>query len=156
MHVIARSNHAICQSFFTVLRVTSVAARRSTALVFTRTCSTQSRFSEVPRFASNSRPFSLAIAPPARFASPGTKRFPARSEISSRISLCSLISHLNQCHLGTISIALYPISWLQRAEHEHTTPPRLQARLPPVVIPLALSPAKEAERGICFPTPRLR
>src|SRR6267378_5270883 len=60
MQVIARSSQAICQSFFTVRRVTSVCARRSTALVLTRTFSTQSRFSGIPRLAVSSRPASNA------------------------------------------------------------------------------------------------
>src|SRR5712672_1831732 len=60
MQVMARSSHAICQSFFTVRRVTKVCARRSTALVLTRTFSIQSRFSGIPRFAVNSRPPSNA------------------------------------------------------------------------------------------------
>src|SRR5208337_1811377 len=83
MQVMARSIQAICQSFFTVRRVTRVAARRSTALVFTRTCSSQSRFSEVPRFGASGRPFNTAIAvelPP----SAGTMRWPCLSVISSR------------------------------------------------------------------------
>src|SRR5712671_2510475 len=60
MQVMPRSSHAICQSFFTVRRVTKVCARRSTALVLTRTFSIQSRFSGIPRFAVNSRPPSNA------------------------------------------------------------------------------------------------
>src|SRR5712671_6705465 len=60
MQVMARSSQAICQSFFTVRRVTKVWARRSTALVLTRTFSIQSRFSGIPRFAVNSRPESNA------------------------------------------------------------------------------------------------
>ncbi len=58
MHAIARSSHAAWLSFFTVRRATSVAVRRSTALVFTRTWSTQSRFSAMRRLASSVRPFS--------------------------------------------------------------------------------------------------
>jgi hypothetical protein len=57
MQAMARSSHAAWVSFFTVRRVTSVAARRSTALVFTRTWSTQSRFSGMRRLASRVRPF---------------------------------------------------------------------------------------------------
>src|SRR6267143_842916 len=60
MQVMARSSHAICQSFFTVRRVTKVCARRSTALVLTRTFSIQSRFSGIPRLTVNSRPASNA------------------------------------------------------------------------------------------------
>src|SRR6267154_2031365 len=60
MQVIARKSQAICQSFFTVRRVTKVCARRSTALVLTRTFSIQSRLSGIPRFAVNPRPPSNA------------------------------------------------------------------------------------------------
>src|SRR5580693_6045276 len=63
MQEIARSSHAICQSFFTVRRVPSVAARRSTALVLTRTSATQSKFSGTPRFPLSGRPYNVAIAP---------------------------------------------------------------------------------------------
>ena len=59
MHVIARRSQAICQSFFTVRRVTRVCARRSTALVLTRTFSTQSRFRGMPRLGWSSLPPSL-------------------------------------------------------------------------------------------------
>ena len=48
MQVMARSSQAACHSFFTVRRVGRVAARRSTALRFTRTASTQSRSSGMP------------------------------------------------------------------------------------------------------------
>ncbi len=48
MQAMAFRSQAICQSFLTVRRVTSVAARRSTALVLTRTASTQSRFKGMP------------------------------------------------------------------------------------------------------------
>src|SRR5215471_4249796 len=61
MHVMARRSQAICHSFFTVRRVTRVAARRSTALVLMRTLSTQSRLSEVPRLAVSSLPCSVAM-----------------------------------------------------------------------------------------------
>src|SRR5207237_8556239 len=62
MHVIARSSHAACHSFFTVRRVTSVCARRSTALVLTRTASIQSKFSGMPRLGCSSCPPYCAIA----------------------------------------------------------------------------------------------
>src|SRR5205823_10093194 len=62
MQVMARSSQAICQSFFTVRRVTSVEARRSTALVFTRADSIQSRLREVPRLTWSGRPAKTAIA----------------------------------------------------------------------------------------------
>src|SRR5947209_5029212 len=48
MHVTARSSQAACHSFLTVRRVGIVAARRSTALRFTRTARTQSRSSGTP------------------------------------------------------------------------------------------------------------
>src|SRR6202008_2090850 len=94
MPVIARSSHAICHSFFTVRRVTSVAARRSTALVFTRTFSTQSRFSDVPRFPCKARPFSTAIASSGRCPCVSTIRFPCRSVISNRGLISPLIVFL--------------------------------------------------------------
>src|SRR5258707_15708740 len=62
MHVMARSSQAACHSFFTVRRVTSVCARRSTALVFTRTASIQSRLSGMPRLGCSWRPPYCAIA----------------------------------------------------------------------------------------------
>src|ERR1700722_3638817 len=62
MQVIARSSHAACHSFFTVLRATCDAARRSTALVFTRTSLTHGRSNGIPRFESSARPLSVAIA----------------------------------------------------------------------------------------------
>ena len=92
MHVIARSSQAICQSFFTVRRVASVAARRSTALVFIRNCSTQSRFSEVPRFAHNPFPANVAIVPTLLAATPGINAFPFRSTNSSFAGLsCDML-----------------------------------------------------------------
>src|SRR6266581_7509982 len=48
MHVIARSSHAACHSFFTVRRVGMVAARRSTALRLTRSARMTSRSSGMP------------------------------------------------------------------------------------------------------------
>jgi hypothetical protein len=48
MSVIARSSHAACHSFFTVRRVGIVAARRSTALRFTRIARTMSRSRGIP------------------------------------------------------------------------------------------------------------
>src|SRR5262249_961649 len=62
MQVIARRSHAACHSFFTVRRVTSVCARRSTALVFTRTASIQSRLRGMPRLGWSSRPWYWAMA----------------------------------------------------------------------------------------------
>src|SRR5713101_2915652 len=62
MQVMALSSHAACDSFFTVRRVTRVWARRSAALVLTRTASTQSKFSGMPRFGCRSRPAKFAIA----------------------------------------------------------------------------------------------
>ncbi len=59
MQAIARSSHAACHSFFTLRRAGMVAARRSTALVFTWISSTQSRFSGIRRFADISRPYSI-------------------------------------------------------------------------------------------------
>src|SRR6516162_8544710 len=82
MQVMARSSQAICHSFLTVRRVTSVAARRSTALVLTRTFSTQSRFNEVPWLATRGRPPSTAVAWPEGCATASTIRFPWRSVIS--------------------------------------------------------------------------
>ena len=58
MQAMARSSHAACVSFFTVRRAQCVAARRSTALAFTRTSSTQSTWSAMPRLGSRTRPFS--------------------------------------------------------------------------------------------------
>jgi hypothetical protein len=52
MSVMARSSHAACHSFFTVRRVGIVAARRSTALRFTRIARTMSRSSAIPGFRS--------------------------------------------------------------------------------------------------------
>ena len=48
--MMARSSQAACHSFFTVRRVASVAARRSTALRLIRTSSTQPRSSGMPGF----------------------------------------------------------------------------------------------------------
>src|SRR5258708_39689773 len=62
MQVIARRSQASCQSFLTVRRVTRVEARRSTAQVLTRTDSTHSRLSEVPRLTWSGRQASTAIA----------------------------------------------------------------------------------------------
>src|SRR6266478_1987399 len=56
IQVTARRSQAACHSFFTVRRVPMVCARRSTALVFTRTAFTQSKFSDTPRFGWSSRP----------------------------------------------------------------------------------------------------
>src|SRR5258706_177222 len=47
---------AAWHSFFTVRRVPMVCVRRSTALVFTRTASTQSKFNGTPRLGWSSRP----------------------------------------------------------------------------------------------------
>src|ERR1022692_4106275 len=60
MQEIARRCHAACHSFFTVRRATCVCALRSTALVFTRTCFTQSTFSGMPRFDRRGCPESIA------------------------------------------------------------------------------------------------
>src|ERR1700687_1959951 len=60
MQETARSNHAACQSFFTVRRAPWLCARRSTALVLTRTCCSQSRLSGIPRFDMSGRPASVA------------------------------------------------------------------------------------------------
>ena len=62
MHEMARSSHAACHSFFTVRRATCDWARRSTALVFTRTSCTQFRSSGMPGLGRSARPFSDAIA----------------------------------------------------------------------------------------------
>ena len=48
--MIARSSHAACHSFFTVRRVGIVAARRSTALRFTRIDANSSRSNGIPGF----------------------------------------------------------------------------------------------------------
>src|SRR5947208_16940532 len=85
MHVIARSSHAACHSFFTVRRVTSVCARRSTALVFTRTASIQSRFSGMPRLGCSSRPAYCLIAVSEGEIAPG-------AETESELSLESRIA----------------------------------------------------------------
>src|SRR5208337_3730051 len=69
MQVIARRSHAACHSFFTVLRATCDCARRSTALVLTRTSRTQSRLRGMPTFGSRGRPERIAIAPPWSCAS---------------------------------------------------------------------------------------
>ncbi len=53
--VMARSSQPACHSFFTVRRVGIVAARRSTALRFTRIARTQSRSSGVPGLRTGSR-----------------------------------------------------------------------------------------------------
>src|ERR1700730_13228136 len=63
MQETARRSHAACQSFFTVRRATWLCARRSTALVLTRTCCTQSRLRGIPRFEISGRPASVAIEP---------------------------------------------------------------------------------------------
>src|SRR5438105_8914940 len=55
MQVIARSNQAACHSFFTVRRVGMVAARRSTALRFTRSPAMTSRSSGMPELRSSVR-----------------------------------------------------------------------------------------------------
>src|SRR5207248_7232364 len=60
MQVMARSSHATCHSFFTVRRVIRLCARRSTAVVFTRTSSTQSRLSGTPRLGCSS-PFWIGV-----------------------------------------------------------------------------------------------
>jgi hypothetical protein len=65
MQVIARNNHAACHSFFTVLRATCVWARRSTALVFTRTSCTQFKSREIPAFGKSGRPARVAMKDPA-------------------------------------------------------------------------------------------
>src|SRR5258708_26571399 len=62
MQVIAGRSQASCKSFLTVRRVTRVEARRSTALVLTRTDSTHSKLSEVPRLTWSGRPASTAMA----------------------------------------------------------------------------------------------
>jgi len=79
MQVMARRSHAACHSFFTVRRATCDCARRSTALVLTRTSRTQSRFSGTPTFGSRGRPARCAIAPPGSETRCATRR----------ISLCS-------------------------------------------------------------------
>src|SRR5438477_5387180 len=97
MQEIARRSHAICQSFLTVRRVASVAARRSTALVFMRTLSTQSRFSDVPRFGWKGRPARVAMA----WAEP-LMAWPWRSTISRRGGLSRLMRLLlEECQNGT-------------------------------------------------------
>src|SRR5438045_7264181 len=55
MQVIARSSQAACHSFFTVRRVGMVAARRSTALRFTRSPAMTSRSSGMPELRSSVR-----------------------------------------------------------------------------------------------------
>src|SRR5436309_1647366 len=90
-----RSSHAACHSFFTVRRATWVCARRSTALVLTRTCSIQSRFRGMPRFDSSERPPSVATEVSDRGAIfPGAAFF-TRSSISYRCRLSSAISDSN-------------------------------------------------------------
>jgi hypothetical protein len=96
MHAIARSNHAACHSFFTLRRAGMVAARRSTALVFTWISSTQSRFSGIRRFAEISRPYnitgttaayppcSLKLASVAIAALQPTPNDPARHSLAGR------------------------------------------------------------------------
>src|SRR3984957_11185207 len=60
MQVMARSSHAACHSFFTLRRATWVCALRSTALVFTRACRTQSKLGGMPRLERSGLPFSVA------------------------------------------------------------------------------------------------
>src|SRR5579872_4642103 len=60
MQVIARNSHAACHSFFTVRRAMWVCALRSTALVFTRACFTQSKLRGMPRLDRSGRPLSVA------------------------------------------------------------------------------------------------
>src|SRR6201999_3108340 len=56
MQAMERRSHAACQSFFTLRRVPMVEARRSTAEVFTRISSTQSRLSGMRTLGVSSRP----------------------------------------------------------------------------------------------------
>ena len=79
MQEIARSSHAACHSFFTVRRVTRVAARCSTALVLTRTSFTQSRLSGTPRLASSARPRKCASAVSAEESAASKLRLSIRS-----------------------------------------------------------------------------
>src|SRR3984957_5478088 len=65
MQEIARRSHAACHSFLTVRRATCDWARRSTALVFTRTSRTQFRSRGMPAFGNSGRPPRIAIDVPS-------------------------------------------------------------------------------------------
>ena len=78
MQVMARRSHAACHSFFTVRRATCDWARRSTALVFTRTSCNQVKSSGMPRLGNSGRPSSVASACPA-LASSRNSRTPSCS-----------------------------------------------------------------------------
>src|ERR1700756_621340 len=97
MQVIARNSHAACHSFLTVRRVTSVCARRSTALLFTRTATIKSRFSGIPRWGCISRPPYCAMA-----VSEGEIEFVGdadrRSKLESRMASGLLRSVMESLH----------------------------------------------------------
>src|SRR5262249_20805091 len=84
MHEIARSSHATWQSFFTVRRVVCVAARRSTALVFTRTDSTHSPCNGIPRFGRGLSSATLLTSRPLSDFAVNGVRAPYRSEVGWR------------------------------------------------------------------------
>src|SRR6185369_17002430 len=116
MQVIARSNHAACHSFFTDRRAVWLCARRSTALVLTRTCSTQSRFSGMPRLDKSDRPPKIARGPLPSFVEEmegtllGRWVIPWSVPFSTAILMCSA------------KPAIHPISRSPDAE----TPPATQ------------------------------
>lgn len=72
MQVIARRSHAACHSFFTLRRATWVCALRSTALVFTRACFTQSKLRGMPRLERSGRPFRVARGEASSMDSPAS------------------------------------------------------------------------------------
>src|SRR5436190_3831440 len=113
MQVMARSSHAACHSFFTVRRVTSVCARRSTALVFTRTASIQSRFSGMPRLGCSSRPAYCAIAVSEGEIAPGAE---TESELSLESRIAGGLSRrvMESLHrIGEITSMLHLITLLE-------------------------------------------
>src|SRR5438445_418779 len=126
MHVIARRSHATCQSFFTVRRVTSVCARRSTALVLTRIFSIQSKFSGMPRLGCSSRPASTANAS----LSPDKRRSPPPAVIFAAFpSLGSFVTDIN---LSDCS-AKHEISWSSRLSNCTLLPSSKLNPTPPLV-----------------------
>src|SRR5208283_271528 len=101
MQEIARRSQAACHSFFTVRRATCVCALRSTALVFTRTCFTQSRFRGMRRWGFPNR----ARVCPATRDSGG---------LQSRDGSCVLLTPLLHCTAEGQPAAVFCYSFVPR------------------------------------------
>src|SRR5437868_12154546 len=121
MHVMARSSQAACHSFFTVRRVTSVCARRSTALVFTRTASIRSRLSGMPRLGCRSRPAYCAMAVSEGETAPGI-----RTESRSGSDIAGVLSRGVMGFPHRIRKTAWTLHLITTRSEEHTS--ELQSR----------------------------